>query len=233
MVRAMNALTRLPRCLVSLLGILVVAGATGSADARPPEGLYFGFGLGYGIVSGDRGVPLKSKSNVTLNISPSDPIYEEVVRTDFGDGMSLELRFGYLIGPVAPEIVMFGHGSFDFENGAGYPMLQVRFHPLMLVDELVDSKLDGSVYLGAGYAIGGYHHEGDDDGKGWEGWVLAFGLGGTYELSPRIHLGLDLKFALPMYSSWIFSRDDDITFEPESTPSTLVVAPSLQLLAFF
>ena len=49
----------------------------------------------------------------------------------------------------------------------------------------------------------------------------------------RIHLGLDLKFVLPQYSSWIFDRDDDITFEPEETPSTLVIAPSLTIQACF
>ena len=215
-------------CGFSLVAFAALAPA---ASARPPEGGYFAFGLGYAAVSGDRGVPLAPRPNTVLVVAPGE--YDEVVRTDFGAGLGFEVRFGWRFGPIAPELTFFGHGAFDFENGAGYPGLKVRFHPLMLVDSLADSKLDGSVYLGAGYVIGGYTPEGDDDGKGWEGWFLSFGLGGTYELSHRVHLGLDLKFVLPRYSSWIFDRDDDITFEPEETPSTLVIAPSLTIQACF
>ncbi len=225
----MNA-THLPaRVLLSSLCFAVIAAS--GAYARPPEGGYFGFGLGYGIVSGERGVPLKTKAGVTLQIPTN--LYDEAVRTEYGEGMSFELRFGWLIGPIAPEISLFGHGSFDFENGAGYPMLQVRFHPLMLVDSMAESKIDGSVYVGAGYTMGGYHHEGSDDGKGWEGWVFDFGLSASYELSKRVHLALDVKFLLPQYSSWMFDWDDDINFEPASTPSMMVIAPSLQIQAFF
>ncbi len=215
----------------SALGAVVLSGMLSAvatqADARPPEGGYFALGLGYGAASGDRAVPLKSFAAAAI----PDP--DEWVRTDFGSGLAIDLRFGYLIGPVAPEISLFGHGSFDAENGAALPTLQLRFHPLMLVDSLADSKFDASVFFGAGYAIGGYHHEGDDDGKGWEGIALTFGAGFTYEMSPKIHLGLDLKFAMPMYSTWVYSYDDDITSEPEETPSTLVIAPSLTLQAFF
>lgn len=199
------------------------------ADARPKEGGYFALGIGYGAVSGDRGVALEPKPGVVLVVGDAD----EVIRTDFGSGLSVDLRFGWLIGPVAPEISLFGHGSFDAENGAAMPAFQLRFHPLMLVDSLADSPIDASLFFGVGYAIGGYHHEGDDDGKGWEGLALTFGLGATYQLSEKIHLGLDLKFAMPQYSTWIYDYDDDITFEPESTPSTLVIAPALTLFASF
>lgn len=212
---------------LGLIGAVLLTTAT-SADARPPEGGYFGLGLGYAIVSGDRGVPLKG---VDVSIPPA--LADDWVRTEFGEGMSFELRFGWLIGPIAPEISMFGHGTFDFENGAGYPTLQVRFHPLMLVDAAADWKVDGSVYIGAGYVMGGYQPETDDDGKGWEGWTLNFGFGASYELSKRVHLGLDVKFAMPMYSSWLYDWDDDISFEPAETPSTMIIAPSLQVQAFF
>lgn len=195
-------------------------------EARPKEGGYFALGIGYGAVSGDRGVALEAGSRPV-----PDP--DEWIRTDFGSGLSFDLRFGWLIGPVAPEISLFGHGSFDAENGAALPAFQLRFHPLMLVDSLADSPIDASLFFGVGYAIGGYHHEGADDGKGWDGLGLTFGLGATYELSEKIHLGLDLKFAMPMYSTWIFDYDDDETYTPESTPSTLVIAPALTLFASF
>lgn len=223
--------TRMTR--IAFAGLLALGASTltpaPAAEARPPGGGYFALNIGYGAASGDRGVPLKTRIGVIANI----PNQDEWVRTDFGSGLALDLRFGYLIGPVAPEISLFGHGSFDAENGAAMPTFQLRFHPLLLVDSLADLSVDASVFVGAGYAIGGYHHQGDDDGKGWEGFALTFGVGFTYELSLRVHLGLDLKFAMPMYSSWIYSYDNDITFEPESTPSTLVIAPSLALQAFF
>lgn len=197
------------------------------AEARPKDGGYFALGIGYGAVSGDRGVALKPGRVLSV----PDP--DEWIRTDFGSGLSFDLRFGWLIGPVAPEISLFGHGTFDAENGAALPAFQLRFHPLMLVDSLADSPIDASLFFGVGYAIGGYHHEGSEDGKGWDGLGLTFGLGATYELSEKIHLGLDLKFAMPMYSTWIFDYDDDITATPESTPSTLVIAPALTLFASF
>ncbi len=210
----------------------------GSAAARPPEGGYFAFGLGYAIASGDRGVAMKPSSENVLILPPGEA-RDEIVRTDFGSGMSFELRFGWLIGPIAPEISVFGHGTFDFENGAGYPGLNVRFHPFMLVDSMADSKIDANVFIGAGYVIGGYQPDAakiqpfETKGKGWDGWYLAFGIGGSYELSKKVHLGLDVKFALPMYTQWMFDWDEDINFEPESTPSTMVIAPSLTIQAFF
>lgn len=228
----MNAPTLLTRILLS--SVCAAAIAAPAAQARPPEGGYFGFGLGYASASGDRGVPLKTGGRpLPTNLVQGTDFYKEEVRTDFGSGMSFELRFGWLIGPIAPEISIFGHGDFDFENGAGYPSLNVRFHPLMLIDSMADAKVDGNIYIGAGYVIGGYQPSVDDDGKGWDGWALSFGFGGSYELSKRVHLGLDVKFAMPMYSSWKYDWDDDINFEPESTPSTLVIAPSLQIQAFF
>jgi len=227
----MNAPTLSVRMLLSSL-CFASFGATGAA-ARPPEGGYFGFGLGYASASGDRGVPLKSDARLPGDLLEGTAAYKEEVRTDFGSGMSFELRFGWLIGPIAPEISIFGHGDFNFEDGAGYPSLNIRFHPLMLIDSMADAKVDGNIYIGAGYVIGGYQPSVDDDGKGWDGWALSFGFGGSYELSRRVHLGIDVKFAMPMYSSWKYDWDDDINFEPKSTPSTLVIAPSLQIQAFF
>jgi hypothetical protein len=194
------------------------------AQARPPGGAYVGLGVGYASASGDRGVALKGFAT---------PNAEEVIRTDFGSGLSFELRFGVLIGPVAPEVSVFGHGTTDAENGAGYPTFQLRFHPLMLVDSLADLPVDTNVYVGVGYAIGGYHHLGDDDGKGWDGIAVTTGVAASYQVSDQVFLGVDLKFALPQYSSWILDYDDEQTFEPVETPSTVVLSPTLQVQAYF
>lgn len=213
------------RAALVLASLLVTASST-DALARPKDGGYFALGIGYGAASGDRGVAMKNLGRTILD-------QDEWIRTDFGSGLSFDLRFGWLIGPIAPEISLFGHGSFDAENGAAMPTFQLRFHPLALAESLADFPVDASLFFGVGYAIGGYHHEGSDDGKGWDGLALTFGLGVTYELSPKIHLGLDLKFAMPQYSTWIYDYDDDETYEPTSTPSTLVIAPALTLFASF
>ena len=218
-----------PRSILGTVAASAIALASpgGAAHARPPEGGYFGFGLGYAAASGDRGVQLKGQLPVP------ESFQDEMVRTDFGSGMSFELRFGWLVGPIAPEISIFGHGEFGFEDGAGYPSFQVRFHPMMLVDSMADVPVDANVYIGAGYVIGGYQPSNDDDGKGWNGWNLSLGVAGSYQLSERVFLGLDLKFALPQYGEWMFDWDDDINFEPTATPSTLIIAPSLQIQAYF
>ncbi|MFO0750203.1 MAG: hypothetical protein U1F43_31725 [Myxococcota bacterium] len=218
--------------IVPSLAVLTLVAGLGSAAARPPEGGYFGFGIGGAIAGGDRGVPLKAGPFV-IGPAVGSADYKELVRTDFGSGLAFDLRFGWLVGPVAPEIGIVGHGTTNFEDGAGYPNFSLRFHPLLLVDSLADLKVDASVFLGAGYAIGGYQPKNDTDGKGWEGWALHFGLGATYDLSQRVRLGFDVRFVMPQYSSFMIDWDDDINGKPASTPSTLVVIPTLQIVASF
>jgi len=205
---------------------------TSEALARPPEGGYFAFGLGYAAASGDRGVPLKEAPGA------GGTEYEEVVRTDFGSGLGFDIRFGWLIGPIAPEISMSGHGTFDFKDGAGYPSFSVRFHPLLLADSLAAIPFDTSVFIGAGYVIGGYQPKlqvagFNADGKGWDGWDLTFGLGVTYDLSARVRIGLDFRCLLPQYSRFMIDWDDDINGHPTETPSTFVFLPTLQIVASF
>lgn len=206
--------------------------APSMAAARPPEGAYIGFGLGYASASGDRGVPLED--SVVLG---TDAQYEELVRTDGASGFAFDLHFGYLIGPLAPEIGIVGHGSFDFENGGGYPNFLLRFHPLLVADSLAELKFDTNVFIGAGYAISGYQPDekvtGPTEGKGWEGWALHFGLGLTYDLAERVRLGVDLRCVLPQYSTFMIDWDDDINAEPTETPSTFVFVPTLQIIATF
>lgn len=222
----MNALRQLVASVTVFSSIL----ASGAAAARPPEGGYFGFGLGYGAASGDRGVAMKPGSP---GIPFTGSAYDEAVRTDFGSGLAFDLRFGYLAGPIAPELSLAGHGTLDFEDGAGYATLGVRFHPLLLVDSLADLAFDASVFVAAGYGIGGYQPSVDDDGKGWQGFALTFGLGATYDLSAKVRLGLDLRMVMPMYSTFMIDWDDDTNADPESTPSTFVFMPTLQIVATF
>jgi hypothetical protein len=38
---------------------------------------------------------------------------------------------------------------------------------------------------------------------------------------------------MPFYSNFMWDNDDDINFEPVETPSTLIVTPTVQLVASF
>jgi hypothetical protein len=209
----------------------LVATASSDAAARPPSGGYFGFGVGYALVAGEKGVDLRT--GIPGNILGGSEAYRDIVRTEFGEGLGFELRFGWLFGPVAAEIGLVGHGTFDFKNGAGYPLFTVRFHPLLLVDSLIDLPFDFNVFVGAGYAIGGYRHEIGNDDKGWEGWAPTTGLGLSYDLSASVRLGLDLRFVLPQYRTFLYDWDDDIEFKSEDIPKTVVFIPSLQIIASF
>src|SRR5690606_25053403 len=112
--------------------------------------------------------------------------YEDVVRTEFGSGMAFELRFGYLIdGVLAPEISLGGHGSVDAKSGAAYPSFVLRYHPAQHAIDHDERAWDANVYVGVGYAIGGYHPKeesqfGSDDGRGWEGVAVLMGVGFAY-----------------------------------------------------
>jgi len=211
--------------------VALTLGAAGAAHAIP-DGGYLALGLGGAIASGDRGVPLEGVFP-QLHSVVGNPLYDEMVRTDFGSGLAFELRFGYLIaGLVAPEIGLVGHGGTGFDEGAGYPTFTLRYHPVQHAIDLAERDWDANVYVGAGYAIGGYHPENvfNDDGKGWEGWALTFGLGFDYAVGERVSLGLDVKFALPQYGDYLVDWDDDIRATPTETPSTLVVIPTAQIV---
>lgn len=216
---------------------LTVAGALAFAPAASavPDGGYIGLGLGGAVASGDRGVPL-DVSGFTIAAAPGTPGYDERVRTDFGSGLAAELRFGWLIaGVIAPEASVSGHGATSFEDGAGFATFILRYHPAQHAIDHLDRAWDLNVYAGVGYAIAGFHPDpaiaiGDDDGKGWEGVAVVTGLGFAYQVADSVSLGLDVKIALPQYSSYIWNYDDDLRADASETPSTMVVMPTLQVV---
>ena len=220
--------------LLAALALLALTVGSGPAAHALPDGGYLAIGLGGAIASGDRGVPLDFEvANFRILAPVGGATYDELVRTDFGSGLAFELRFGYLIaGLVAPEISLSGHGATSFEEGAGYPSFVLRYHPVQHAIDLADRAWDANLYVGAGYTMGGFHPDEliDDDGKGWEGWVLSFGLGASYQVGPRVSLGVDVKFALPQYGEYIWDYEDDLRADASETPSTLVVMPTAQII---
>lgn len=218
--------------LLLTIALLASGIATGGQAIALPDGGYIAIGVGGAIASGDRGVALNPQLFQAQNGAPLSMLQDDWVRTDFGSGLAAELRFGYLIAKVvAPEISVSGHGATSFDDGAGFVSFALRYHVMQHAIDLAERAWDLDVYFGGGYAIGGFHPDKyGNDGKGWEGWQLNFGLNAEYQVGERVGLALDVKFALPQYGSYIFNYDDDIRSTAVSTPSTLVVMPTLQVV---
>lgn len=223
-----------PRSRRGFLAALTLVGVFALAPAAVaiPGGGYIGLGFGGAVASGDRGVPLDFRG-FTITAAPGTPVYDELVRTDFGSGLAAELRFGWLIaGVIAPEISVSGHGATSFEDGAGFATFILRYHPVQHAVDHLERAWDLNVYAGVGYAIGGFQPDPaiDDDGKGWEGVAVVTGLGFAYQVADSVSLGVDVKIALPQYASYIWNYDDDLRADAAETPSAMVVMPTLQVL---
>ena len=239
-------MTRPTLTLAVLVGVL----AMGSQAQAISDGFYLSLGIGYGSVSGDRGVLMgytgacekhegdqtkvilwaESNGCFMLPASPqSQEIYAEMVRTDFGSGFAAQIRLGYTIeGIVSPELVFAGHGSTEGPQGLGHLGLRARYHPAQHWVDHEDRPWDASLFYGMGLSIGGYHHEdllaNVDTGKGWEGTHHSFGLTGEYQGSDVVSFGVDLAWFLPRYEFWIVNYDDNVRTVPESPPDTTAFA---------
>lgn len=207
--------------VVALVLLLV-----GSGDAFARGGLIIGFDLGGGIVSGDRGVPLLKYQCIGMGCDQDDQ-----VRTDSGSGFGFGMRLGYnVLGYGGLEAQVFGHGNKDSgkgkSEGSAHVSMVARVCPLQFVEELKERKYDPSLYFGYGLiSFNGYHQKVDGKGRGWSGDALQFGAAFDYDVGRGVSVGLDLKFIKPAYNEYIANWDDDITFEPDGSPSTWVIAP--------
>ena len=215
----------LPLALSALLLVLAPA-----AQAMPSGG-YFSLGLGGGVVSGERGVPLIPAAGY----QPNGAFLDEIVRTDFGSGFAFHLHFGYTIeGYVSLEAALAGHGNPGpgGSAGAGHVGFQLRYHFINHFVPFTKRKWDFDVFFGGGYTIGGYHPDPmmDDDGKGWTGWHLTTGAGFRYQVSKRVSLGVDLKTVFANYGEWIANWNKDWTREPVEVPSTTIFIPTLEVI---
>lgn len=221
------------------------------------DGFYFSLGVGGAIATGDQGVGIESRGGCpdagpqgaplfffdvdSFNCVYVDPpagedfesTLKDLRRTDIASGMHLQIRIGYnILGYVSPEIVLSGNGGFDLDEGMANVGFQLRLHWAMLALPLEEREWDGDLYYGVGYTIAGYHPEprnqgGEDEGKGWEGVFHAFGTSFSYMVGKRVSVGLDLRFVLPQYVTWIVNFDKGFRHFPDETPSTLVFAPTI------
>lgn len=236
------------RQIATLIVAMTVVLASGTAQAR--GGLLFGLDIGGATVSGDQNVFLTSPNSKGYSgygecRNPSgmaETVCKDTVRTDAGAGFAFGLRFGYnFFGSGALETNVWGHGNMssggDKPEGAAYVSIIGRYFPLQHVKKWQYRKWDPSVYVGwQPLAFMGYHteHSWDNEGRGWyAGNGVQFGLACDYELAPGFSLGLDLRFHKPFYNRFYHSWDDNIKFEADSEPSTLVFAPMLRLTFHF
>jgi hypothetical protein len=215
-----------------------------------PGGFYMSLGLGGATLGGDRGIVMlvpDACSNATngrflwyepddyLCVSaPSDNHLDEVVRTDFGSGFAFQFRMGYTIeGWVSIEAALSGHGDpgKGGSNGMGHVGGQLRYHFANHITPFNKRRWDVDVFLGAGYTVGGYQPDQsiDDDAKAWEGWFFSVGSGFRYLVSKRVSVGLDLKFILPTFTSWVANWEKNYVSSPVENPSTVIFSPTAEI----
>ncbi len=231
------------------------------------DGFYFGLGVGYAAVSGTRGVPmetyelcsdsadggafmwveLEGAKNECVYGSPvsafgnnvtAEQRFGEVVRTDVGSGLGLELRFGWnILGYVSPELSITGHGAVSGPEAGREGMVnltgQLRIHPIQFWIPMAERPYDATAYIGFGLpSFAGYHPDDveHDEGKGWSGINYTGGASFHWMVSKVVSLGLDVKLIFPRYLDWIVNFDNNWRSIPTETPGTTVVLTSFQLM---
>jgi len=181
-----------------------------------------------------------------------DARLDEVVRTDAGPMMGLQLRLGYnILGYASVEAALSGAGAGTFDGGSAHVAGQVRLHPVQFFIPHQDRDWDVSTFVGAGYSLAGYKPQFDPelhgggsgavelnrdaafDGKGWEGIHVGFGVGFDYQFGDLASVGLDLKFLRPLYSMWIANFEEPYEAPPVSTPEAWIVTPTVRVTLHF
>lgn len=233
-------------------GLLLLVSA-GPAMAK--GGLYFGLDLGGAVVSGEENIPMKSSFSypTAAACKSADPLFycNDLHRTSGTGGVGVGLRFGYnFFGYGAVELTMLGHGNMDSGGGTTEGSVHAgalaRIHPFQFFKQFKQRWWDPNIFFGGGYSFMGYHlktYEQNgfvwvignkpNEGRGWTGMDLQFGVGSDFYLTDTVSVGLDLRFVKPMYKTYYYNWDENITFQPESTPSTLVFAPMAKLTFHF
>ncbi|MDP6943333.1 MAG: hypothetical protein QF464_04215 [Myxococcota bacterium] len=174
--------------------------------------------------------------------------YDEIVRTEGGSMLGIQLRLGYnFFGYASVEGALSGAGSGSFTDGSVHVGAQLRVHPAQFLIPHADRDWDVSLFAGAGYSLAGYKpqydpqvHGGSEsipeinrdaafDGKGWEGIHASFGVGFDYQFGELVSVGLDLKIIRPLYATWVANFEEPYETLPVSTPETWIVTPTVRV----
>ncbi len=220
--------------LVLCCSILVLCQGWSSAILARGAGMIFGIDLGGAVVSGKTDIALQKFRFDCSKDSGAAQVCRDMIRTDAGSGFGFGLRLGYnFFGYASAETYLMGHFNTDsgggnkLEGAAHWGFLG-RYFFLQHVPDLARRWYDPYVYFGGG-PIGymGYHESirWEKKMRGWKGGHVLFGLGGDFYVNDHVSFGLDLRFYKPFYKTYIYDWDDDITFTPKSSPSTLVFMP--------
>ncbi|RME28207.1 MAG: hypothetical protein D6806_03305 [Deltaproteobacteria bacterium] len=143
-------------------------------------------------------------------------------------GFSIRLSFSYnFYGWASVEAGFSGHGwnlAGDDIGGTGIVGAAAHFHPLQLW--WPERRFDASVFLGGDWAILGGGHESDNANRGLTGGAIECGLKARYRVTSWFSAGVDLRFYVPFFKTWIVDWGDEEYSLPDS-PSGLFT----QLLA--
>ncbi len=211
--------------------------------AEAKSGLYLGFNIGGGIVSGDApiGFPQSelNKDPDFVNGGNSQILFS----TDEGGGFSAGFRLGYnILGFAAVEASFSGSGnnlgdSNKIEGQGGIAGL-VRFFPGQLIEP--DRWWDPYVFFGAGVHFIGYSPlaRGDlpmqNDGRAWwPGYTINYGLGCDFYLVPFFSVGVDLAFANAFHDTFHIDDKQGIEATPTETASAFIFNPTMKLTFHF
>ena len=226
------------RRVVAGAWILVLCLASGPVLAR--GGVVFGLGFGGAVVQGEGYAPLEGSYIVGCTDHPSSgiaPICHDAIHTAGSQGFGLAFRLGYnFFGYASLEAALAGHGNSDSGGGtwegAAHVGGLVRIFPAQFFKAVRSRWWDPNVYVGGGYSWMGYHLKSDwmgvgkrHDGRGWTGVSVQTGAAVDVYLTKTVSVGADLRFVIPRYTTYYHSWEDNVTFTPKSTPSTLVFMP--------
>lgn len=153
------------------VGTGAMANTTQSARLGYRDGLYLDLGLGYAGSLGERGVPLRGSCGGSNNFlwdqngksvclpggtDRGAASYDEVVRTEGGDMLGLQLILGYnIMGHVSVEGAISGAGNPSDIGGSVHAGLQLRYHPVEPAIPLALRDWDINVMAGVGYSLMG------------------------------------------------------------------------------
>ena len=198
------------KACTSLLVLLLLAPVT-----RAGEGFSLSLGLGGGVWH----LPEDSLNDSLRQVGRSDG---NLLTGTLSSGLAVRLSFAYnILGWATIEAGFTGHGwnlgGADI-GGSGHVAVVAHFHPLQLW--WPERRWDATVFLGGGYTMLGGGHQDDNINRGLEGGLLECGLTGRFFIEDWLSVGVDLRFGIPFFETWIVDWGD-IEFSLSSSPPAL------------
>ena len=236
-----------PAGVLILLGVLLPA----APAVAITHGFYYGLALGGGSVWGDRGVPIEGSHACDASLflveeqgycvrAPTQALFEEASRTDFGTGLFVDLRLGYNIASlVSPEASFSSNFSPSFNEVLLHAGGQIRYHPLGHFSPLESRRWDVSVFAGFGHTKGGYYFDDEtqqgfeevrpsQNGFVWKGLHFSLGVGVDHQVDELQTAGAEIKLMVPRLATFQnkftpFDPEPERESTPQEVPSTVAL----------